>query len=322
MPTKKRKADDLVLITGSANQELARQIGKILKTKVTNPISIFSDGEIRVRIEPNLRRKSVYIIQPTSSPVNDHIMELVFMADAARRASASEVIAVIPYFGYSRQDRKEMSRVPISSSVVSSMLTNAGVDKILTLDIHSEQQLGSIAKPWDNLFGSYALVPILKKRKFKYPVIASPDKGGVLRAAAYARLLQAQGIAIVYKRRDIQLNNVSGALDMIGEVADKDVFLIDDMIDTAGTIVHAAELLKKRGARKIRVAATHGLFSGDALEKIRDSVIEEVIVTDSIAQGEAVRRHPKLTIVTVAPLLAYAIKHIQRGEPLSKDLIG
>lgn len=313
--------DDFVLLTGRANPSLAEAIAKQLRVPVTNPISIFSDGEIRVRIQPNLRRRMIFIIQPTSSPVNDHLMELVFMVDAAKRASAAEITVLVPYFGYSRQDRKEMAHVPISSSVVTSMLTEAGADRIVTIDIHSEQQEGFTPKPWDNLYGSYSLVPELKKRKLTKLVVASPDRGGIMKATVYARFLGAKEIAVVYKKRDIMLNNVSNTLLMIGDVKGRDVLLVDDMIDTAGTIVNAANYLKKEGARSIRVASTHGLFSGEALKRITDSAIEEVIITDTVAQSDEVKKNSKFTIVSVAPLLAEAIKRIKSGESISKDLI-
>lgn len=312
---------DFILLTGRANPELAQAIGKILGTEVTCPISSFSDGEIRVRIKPNLRRRIVFIIQPTSSPVNDHIMEVVLMSDAAKRASASEVIAVIPYFGYQRQDRKEMSRVPISAAAVSSLLVNAGVDRILTIDIHSEQMEGSISKPWDNLYASYSLLPTLKKLDVKNLVIAAPDKGGVLQAVGYAKLLGAAGIAFAYKLREITLNDVSNTIGMIGEVKGRDVLLVDDVISTAGTIVHAANHIKGQGARSIRVAAAHGAFAGDALKLINDSAIEEVFITDTIKPRKEILENKKITIVTVAPLLAEAIKRIRTGESISKSLI-
>jgi ribose-phosphate pyrophosphokinase len=314
-------SDEFILLTGRSNPKLAHEIGKILEVPVSEPISIFADGEIRVRITSNLRRRTVFIIQPTSTPVNDHIMELLFMIDAAKRASSAEVIAVIPYYGYSRQDRKEMSRVPISSSVIASALVNTGADRILTLDIHSEQQEGFIQKPWDNVFGSYSILPELKKRGLQDPVVAAPDKGGMLRSTAYARLLGSDALALVYKKRDIMLNNVSNTLAMIGNVKDRDVIVVDDMIDTAGTIVNAADYIKNKGAKSVRVVATHGLFSGDALKRISESAIDEMIVTDSIAHREEVRSNPKITIVSVAPLLAEAIKRIKTGESISKDLI-
>jgi ribose-phosphate pyrophosphokinase len=313
--------DEFILLTGRANQPLAEAIGKILNIEVTCPISSFSDGEIRVRIKPNLRRRNVFLIQSTSIPVNDHIMELALMSDAARRANASEVTAVIPYFGYSRQDRKEMSRVPISASAVASLLVNAGVDRILTLDIHSEQMEGSIKQPWDNVYGSYSLLPTLKERKLQNLVVASPDKGGFLRAAGYAKLLHAEGIAIAYKERDLSVNNVSETVNIIGEVKDKDILLVDDLIDTAGTIVHAANFIKERGARSVRVAATHGLFSGEALKRISDSAIDELVITDSIKPRKEILENKKFTIVTVAPLFAEAVRRIHTGESISQALI-
>ncbi len=315
------KNGDFVLLSGTANPVLARAIGKILRTPVDEPVSLFSDGEIRVRIGQNLRRRYVFIIQPTSIPVNDHLMELVFMIDAAKRASAKEIIVVIPYFGYSRQDRKEMSRVPISASAVASMIDHAGADRIITTDIHAEQSEGFIQKPWDNVYGSYSLLPAIKAKRLSNLVVASPDKGGMIRATAYAKLLNATGVAIVYKERDVTLNNVSEAMAMIGDVKGKDVLLVDDMIDTAGTIVHAANFIKKRGAKSVRAAATHGLFSGNAMEKIAQSAIEEVFVTDTIALPEAIRKNPKITLVSVAPLLAEVIRRVRTGESISKDLI-
>lgn len=313
--------DDFILLAGQANAKLAQDIAKILKVPVYQPVSIFSDGEIRVRIQPNLRRRFVFVIQPTAPPVNNNIMELIFMIDAAKRASAREVIAVVPYFGYSRQDRKEMPRVPISASVVASMLEHAGADRIMTVDIHSEQEEGFIQKPWDNLYGSFSLLPAIKSKKLKDIVVASPDKGGVVRATGYSRLLKASEIAIVYKERDITINNKSDALLMIGDVKGKDVLLVDDMIDTAGTIVNAANFLRAQGARSIRAAGTHGLFSGNAIEKITSSAIEEIIVTDTIALSEKIKNHPKVTVVSVAPLLAEAIRRVRTGESISKDLI-
>lgn len=313
--------DEFILLTGTSNPDLVHAVGKHLGMEVTNPITTFSDGEIRVRIQSNLRRRTVFIVQPTSAPVNDHIMQLILMADAARRASATEIVAVIPYYGYSRQDRKEMSRVPISSSVVANLLVMSGVDRILTVDIHSEQQEGFTYKPWDNLFGSYSLIPEIQKRKLTNLVVAAPDKGGMLQATAYAKLLGAKDIALIYKQRDINLNNVSNTLAMIGEVEGKNVLIVDDMIDTAGTIVNAANYMKEKGAKSVRVVATHGIFSGTALDKIKNSAIEEMIITDTLAHREEVRNNPKITIVSVAPLLAEAIRRIKSGESISKDLI-
>lgn len=312
--------NDFVLLTGRSNPQLAKEIGKILHKEVDEPISSFSDGEVRVRVKPNLRRRHVFIIQPTSPHVNDNLMELIFMMDAARRASANEIIAVMPYFGYCRQDRKEMPRVPISAAVVAAMIQNAGANRFVTVDIHAEQEEGFSTVPWDNLYGSYSLLPEIKKKKLKDMVVASPDKGGVVRATGYSRLLGGQDISIVYKERDINFNDKSESLNMIGQVKGRDVLLVDDIISTGGTLMHAANFLKKQGAKSVRAAVTHGLFTGNALELLSDSSLEEVIVTDTIYHKREIVNHPKITIVSVAPLLAEAIRRIETGESISVKL--
>jgi ribose-phosphate pyrophosphokinase len=313
----KHTIDDPILLTGKSHVGLASDIANLLQLELFEPISIFSDGEIRVRITPNMRRRHVFILQPTAPRVNDSIMEMLFLIDAAKRASAAEISVIIPYFSYSRQDRKEMPRVPISSSVVAQMIEQAGASRIVTVDIHSEQQQGFVQIPWDNLYGSYALLPEIKSKNLDGLVVASPDKGGLLRATGYAKLLGAAGVALVYKQRDVTLNNKSEALAMIGEVKDKNVILVDDMLDTGGTIVHAANYLKNEGAKSIRVAVTHGLFSGDAMKNINDSAIDEVIITDTIEQRSEVSNNPKVKVATVAPLVAEAIKRIKSGESIS-----
>lgn len=311
-----------LLVSGRANPPLAHAIASILKHDIFEPVSIFADGEIRVKIPPNLRKRHIFIIQPTTPPdVNGYLMELIFMIDAARRSSAKEITVVLPYFGYSRQDRKEMPHVPISASVVARMIMQAGADRIVTVDIHSEQQQGFINKPWDNLYGSYSLIPVIKSRKLKDIVIATPDKGGMNRATGYAKRLNASGVALVYKERDIDVNNRSEAMAMIGDVKGKDVLIVDDMIDTGGTIVNAANFIKKAGAKSIRTITTHGLFSGDAISKVENSAIEEVMITDSILHPVEVLKNPKVTVVTIAPLLAEAIRRIETGESISKELI-
>lgn len=315
------KTEDFILLTGRSNQKLAKDIAKILKHDLHEPISMFSDGEIRVRIPVSMRNQHVFIIQPTAPRVNDSIMELLLMIDAAKRSSANEISAIIPYFGYSRQDRKEMPRVPISSSIVAKMIANAGATQILTIDIHSQQQQGSVNIPWDNLYGSYALLPVIKSRKLNDLVVASPDKGGMVRATGYARLLGAHDVALVYKERDVAVNNKSEALSMIGRVRDKNVLLVDDMIDTGGTIVNAAEFIKKQGAKSVRLAITHGIFSGDAVKKFDTPAIEEIIVTDTIALRPEVIKSKKIKIASIAPLLAEAINRVQTGESISRDLI-
>lgn len=312
---------EYVLLTGSSNTALSESIAKHLNKTLHNPISVFSDGEIRVKVPENCRRRHVFIIQSTCPPVNTSIMELIFMVDAAQRSSASEITAVIPYYGYSRQDRKEMPRVPISSSVIANILENAGVNRIVTLDIHSEQQQGFIKSPWDNLYGSYALIPEIKKRKLKNLVVAAPDKGGMTRATGYAKLLGIDDIALVYKERDVKVNNVSDASAMIGDVKGRDVLLVDDMIDTGGTVAHAARFLKKEGAQRVIICATHGIFSGNAPEKFTDDAVDELIITDSVPLRDEMKKNKKVSVVSVAPLISEAIKRIESGESISRDLI-
>lgn len=319
--SKNYKSDGIVLLTGRSNPALAEKIAKILRHQLFTPISIFSDGEIRVKVPENVRRRHVFIIQSTCPPVSDSLLELVFMIDAARRSSADEITVVVPYFGYARQDRKEMPRVPISASVVASIIENAGADRIVTLDIHSEQQQGFIKGAWDNLYGSYSLIPEIRKRKLKNLVVAAPDKGGMGRATGYAGLLKAEGIAIVYKDRDVSINNTSSALAMIGEVKDKNVLLVDDMIDTGGTVMHAAQYIKEKGAKKVIICATHGIFSGSAPEKFQDKSIDEIIVTDTVPLRAEMKANKKVTVASVATLLAKAIERIESGESLSRDLI-
>ncbi|MCL5970147.1 MAG: ribose-phosphate pyrophosphokinase [Patescibacteria group bacterium] len=314
------RESDFVLLTGRSNYPLAAKIAKILKKEIDEPITIFADGEVRVRINPNLRRRHVFIIQPTSSPVNDHLMELILMIDAAKRASAKEITAIIPYFGYSRQDRKEMPRVPVSAATVANMIEHVGADRIVTVDIHSEPQLGFVKIPWDNLYASYSLIPAIKAKKFSNLVVASPDKGGVKRATGYAKLLGAGGIAILYKERDITLNNKSETMEMVGDVKGKDVLIVDDMIDTAGSIVQAANHIREKGARRVFASATHGLFSGPALERITNSSIDEVIVTDTIKLRDEALKNKKIKVASVAPLLAEAITRIRTGQSLTKAL--
>ena len=314
-------SNGFVLLTGTANINLAKDVGKLLKKEVFETVTQFADGEKRIIIPHNLRKRDVFIIQPTSSPVNDNIMELLLIIDAAKRSSATEVTAIVPYFGYSRQDRKDRPRVPISASLVAGMIEYAGANRILTIDIHSEQSPGFIKIPWDNLYGSYSLLPILKKKFKKNLVVASPDKGGVTKATFYLHHLKADGLAIVFKVRDVYRENVSEALDMIGDVKWRDVLLVDDMIDTAGTIVGAANLLKRRGAKSVSAAATHGLFSNPALERINKSDLDDVFITDTVSLKGEILKNPKFKLVSVAPLLAEAIKCIYNGDSISEKLI-
>lgn len=314
-------SNGFVVLTGTANLLLARDIAKNLATTVYETVTVFADGEKRIIIPENLRRRDVFIIQPTCPPVDANIIELLLIIDAAKRSSASEVTTVIPYFGYSRQDRKDRPRVPISASLIARLIEFSGADRIVTVDIHSEQEAGFVAIPWDNLYGSYSFLPILKKEFPSNLVVASPDKGGVLKAMFYADLLDADGLAIVFKERDVMKQNKSQALDMIGDVDGRDVLIVDDMIDTGGTICEAADLIKKRGAKTVSVAATHGLFSGSAPEKITDSPIDKIFVTDTVPVRKEMLQNPKLKIISVAELLSEAINCIYKGDSMSEKLI-
>ncbi len=311
-----------VLLTGTANLKLAQSVAKILGKNIDETVSVFADGEKRIVIPENLRKRDVFIIQPTCAPVDSSIMELLLIIDAAKRSSASEVSAIIPYFGYSRQDRKDRSRVPISAALIAGLIEYSGADRILTIDIHAEQEPGFVEIPWDNLYGSYSLLPELKKHfKSDNLVVASPDKGGVPKATFYADLLEAEGIAIVFKERDLSKNNVSEALDMIGDVKGKDVLLVDDMIDTAGTICNAARLIMSKGAKSVSAAATHGLFSDPAPERLEQSPLEKIFITDTVPIRQKMLNMPKVKVVSVAKLLAEAINYIYNGDSISGKLI-
>ena len=309
----------MIILSGSSNPELATKIAENLKKRIYFPCTQFADGEIRVQIPTSLRKQNVYIIQSTSPDTNKHILELFLMADAVKRASGKEVTLVIPYFGYSRQDRKDQPRVPISSALISRLLKVSGADRIVTIDIHSDQQQGFFDGPWDNLYASYVLLPALKQLKITNMVVVSPDKGGTMRANAYAKRIQAEGIAVVYKERDVHLRNISKALEVIGDVGGKNCIIVDDIIDTGGTILNAANLLIQRGAKKVFVSSTHGLFSNDAVQKLHDSAVEKIIITDSI-YIEGMKFTNKFKIVSVSKLLSETIKRIENGTPLSAGL--
>lgn len=317
-----KASSDFILLTGTSNLPLARKIAKLLGKPIHKPVTNFADGETRIQIPINIRRGSVIIIQSTCPPdINGAVMELLLMIDAAKRASAGEIIVVIPYFGYARQDRKDRPRVPISSAVMARAIEFAGADKICTIDIHSEQLQGFVKAPWDNLYSSYCMIPRLEKENFTDLIIASPDKGGVPAATAYAKRLDAQGVAIVYKVRDVLNHDQSEALDIIGDVKDKEVLLVDDMVTTAGTLCNAAELIKRKGAKKIWAAVTHGIFTEGALEKIIASPIEKILVTDTTPQRKEITDCPKVEVVSIAALLAEAIVRIESGRSLSEKLI-
>lgn len=313
--------NDYVVLTGRSNPVLAREIGCLLDKQVFEPVSNFADMETRVKIPESLRRRRVVVIQPTSPPANEHIMELLLMMDAAKRASAGEITTVIPYFGYSRQDRKDLPRVPISSKVVSKMIETMGADRIVTVDIHTNQQQGFFDGPWDNLSVTNELIQPVEALRLENLVIATTDHGGVDRARKYARRLNADGLAVVYKERDYDANNKSRAVGVIGDVEDKNVLIVDDMIDTGGSLISAAALLIQEGAKQIYVATVHGIFSANALNRIKDSPIERLFVTDTVPQKQEVLDTPNITVVSIAPFLAEAIRRVQSGNSLSIDMV-
>lgn len=303
------------IFTGNSNNPLAEKICKELNIPLGRAtVKSFSDGEISVEIEESVRGMDIYVVQSTSTPCNDNIMELVLMLDALKRASAGSITAVIPYYGYARQDRKVASRTPISAKLVADLIAVAGATRVVCMELHAGQIQGFFNVPVDNLYAGPVLLEYVKNnyKTKEEVVIVSPDAGGVERARAFAKRLDVN-LAIVDKRR--QKANVSEVMHVIGDVEDKVCIIIDDMIDTAGTITQAAKAIKDHGAKKVLALCTHAVLSGPAIERIDDSVIEEVITTDSILRNDS--GSEKIKTVSVAPILAQAIKRIQEGESVS-----
>jgi ribose-phosphate pyrophosphokinase len=305
------------LFAGNATPELAQKIAKRLFIEVGDAVvGRFIDGEISVQINENVRVSDVFNIQSTCAPTNDNLMELIVMVDALRRASAGRITAVIPYFGYARQDRRVRSaRVPITAKVVADFLSSVGVDRVLTVDLHAEQIQGFFDVPVDNVFGSPVLLDDMKSREFDDVVVVSPDIGGVVRARAIAKLLNDTDLAIIDKRRPKA--NVSQVMHIIGDVEGRDCIIVDDMIDTGGTLCKAAEALKEHGAKRVFAYATHPVLSGAAAENLRNSVIDEVIVTDSITLSDELRSIDKIKVLTLADMLAETIRRISNEESIS-----
>lgn len=319
-------SERIVVITGLAHPQLAHEVGeelnKLLQGKgqpitVAETVSVFANGEHKTKIPTNLRNRHVFIIQPTCPPnTADSILDIAFMADAAKRASAREITAIIPHFAYARGDKKDEPRVAIPAAVVADIIGRK-VNRIVTMDIHADQEQGLFEGPWDNLPALKALLPVLQRELPKDIIVVSPDAGGMKRAEKYADKLSAP-IASIYKRRDPSKKNHSEALGLMGDVKDKDVLIVDDMIDTAGSLCNAAQLLQQHGARNIFVAATHGLFSGNAHERIANSAIKKIFVTNTIPQNYD---NPKITQVSIAKTLAIAIWCTETGESISENLI-
>ncbi|HLB25523.1 MAG TPA: ribose-phosphate pyrophosphokinase [Nitrospirota bacterium] len=307
--------DELKLFTGNANIPLAREIADYLDIKVGDAtVGTFSDGEINVKINENVRGTDVFVVQPTSSPVNNHLMELLIMMDAFKRASARRITAVIPYYGYGRQDRKVQPRVPITSRLVADLITTAGADRVLTVDLHAGQIQGFFDVPVDNLFATPVLFDHLRANGLKDPVVISPDAGGVERARAFSKRLGGS-IAIIDKRRSAP--NVAEVMNIIGEVEGRDALILDDMIDTAGTITKAVAAIKAHGARKVVAACTHAVLSGPAITRLNESELDKVICTNTIALDDKQKECPKLAVLTVAPLLGEAIRRIHEEASVS-----
>ncbi|MCS7203759.1 MAG: ribose-phosphate pyrophosphokinase [Thermodesulfovibrio sp.] len=308
--------DGIKLITGNSNRELAKKVSEYLKIPLTEAtVSTFSDGEIMIQIKENVRGSDAFVIQSTCTPVNDNIMELLLIIDALKRASARRITAVIPYYGYARQDRKAQPRVPISAKLVANLITIAGANRVLSIDLHAGQIQGFFDIPVDHLYAAPVILDYLRKNDLLNNIIVvSPDAGGVERARAFAKKINAP-LAIIDKRRDAP--NVSKIMHVIGDVKDKDALIIDDMIDTAGTVVQAAEALKDKGARRVFAACTHAVLSGGAIEKLNNSFLEKLIVTDTIPIGDKKERCPIIEVLTVAHLLGEAIKRIHEETSIS-----
>jgi ribose-phosphate pyrophosphokinase len=303
------------IFSGNANPRLAEEICRYLGAPPGEAqVKTFSDGEIAVEIDESVRGLDTFVVQSTCPPVNNNLMELLIMIDALRRASAERINAVIPYYGYARQDRKVASRQPISAKLVANLITEAGASRVLTMDLHAGQIQGFFDIPVDNLYASPILLEYLRGRFNNDLVIVSPDTGGVERARAFAKRLDAS-LAIIDKRR--QVANVAQVMNIIGEVEDKVVVLLDDMVDTAGTLTNSAEALKEHGARAVYACCTHPVLSGKAIELINKSPIEEIIVTDTVPLDLAGRPTAKVKVLSVAELFGEAIKRIHNNESVS-----
>jgi ribose-phosphate pyrophosphokinase len=307
--------EGIKVISGSSHMGLVQEVVDCLDISMCDTtITTFSDGEIMIQINENVRGTDAFVIQSTCPPVNDNVMKLLLIIDALKRASAGRITAVVPYYGYARQDRKVQPRVPISSKLVADLITAAGANRVLAVDLHAGQIQGFFNIPVDHLYASPVLLDYIRGRNFKDLVIVSPDAGGVERARAFAKRLQCS-LAIVDKRREVA--NVSQVMNVIGDVRGRDTLLLDDMIDTAGTTTQAASALKEHGAHRVFAASTHAVLSGPAIDRINSSVIEEVIVVNTIPLDSKKEKCGKLTVLSIAPLLAEAIKRIHEESSIS-----
>ncbi len=304
------------ILTGNSNKHLSQKISKFLKNRLVNSnIRKFADGEIYIEINENIRGNSIFLIQSVSSPANDNLMELLLSIDALKRSSAKNITAVIPYFGYARQDRKVVPRTSISAKLVSNLIAKAGADRVVTVDLHSGQIQGFFDIPVDNLFATPIFARHIKKKLKKNNIICvAPDVGGTARARALGKLLNVD-LAIVDKRRPAP--GKSEVMNVIGNVKNKTCILVDDIIDSGGTIVNAASELKKRGAKDVHVYVTHGVLSGNAVEKIKKSSIENLVVTDTIDNSMKVKKAKNIEVLTISNLVGEAIKRISNSTSVS-----
>ena len=304
------------LLTGNSNKNLSKKISKYLKTRLVNSsIKKFSDGEIYIEINENIRGNSIFLVQSISSPANDNLMELLICIDALKRSSAKNITAVIPYFGYARQDRKVVPRTSISAKMVSNLITKAGADRVVTLDLHSGQIQGFFDIPVDNLFATPIFARHIKKRiKSRNLICVAPDVGGTARARALGKMLNV-GLAIVDKRRPSP--GKSEVMNVIGNVNNKTCIIVDDIIDSGGTIVNAAKILKQKGAKDVHVYCSHGVLSGDAVEKIKKSSVKNLVITDTIDNSQKVKKAKNIEILTISNLVGEAIRRISNSTSVS-----
>jgi ribose-phosphate pyrophosphokinase len=310
-------SESLALFAGNANPGLAQEIARHLATPLGRAsVGRFSDGEVNVELMENVRGRDVFIIQPTCPPANDNLMELLLMVDACRRASAGRITAVIPYMGYARQDRRpRATRMAIAAKLVANMISSAGVNRVLTVDVHADQIQGFFDIPMDNVYASPVLLGDAWKQRYDNMVVVSPDVGGVVRARALAKRLDDADLAIIDKRRPRA--NESKVMNIIGEVDGKTCVMVDDMVDTAGTLCHAAQALKDEGAKKVVAYITHAVLSGNAVEKISKSALDELVVTDTIPLSAAAKGCGRIRVLSVAGLLAETIRRIRDEESVS-----
>jgi len=308
--------NDYILVAGTANPEFAQKVAVSLgKDLAEVEVKRFSDGEINVNISESVRGKDVFVIQPTCVPANDNLMELLIIVDALKRSSAGCINAVMPYFGYARQDKKAAPRVPITAKLVADMIQVAGVQRVITLDLHAAQIQGFFNIPVDHLTGSTLFVDYIKSKNLKNPIIASPDVGGVARARTYAESL-GYDLVIVDKKREKA--NVSEVMNIIGDVKGRDVIILDDMVDTAGTLTKAADVLKSKGATSVMACCTHGVLSGPAFDRIENSALDELVITDTIPLSQ---KHDKITVLTASEITAKTIKRIYTNESIQSIFI-